>query len=76
MGNRVAEIPTLKYISGIKSSDHIADLGTRDRATMDDIEGNSAWQLGPEWFETGEEEMACFTRLDQHICSNRRTDQP
>ena len=51
MGNRVAEITSHTKTSQwyhVKSSDNIADLGTRDRATIEDIEGNSAWQLGPE----------------------------
>ena len=52
MGNRVAEILAHIHTSQwyhVKSCDNIVDLGTRDGTTIDDIKGDSIWQLGLEW---------------------------
>lgn len=51
-GNRVAEILDSTEINQwyhIKSNDNIADLGTRENATVADVDEGSAWQIGPSW---------------------------
>ena len=52
MGNRVAEINSHTEASQwyyVKSADNIADLGTRVGATIEDLQSESSWQLGPKW---------------------------
>ena len=48
----------------MKSSDNIADLGTRRRAVIEDISEDSTWQLGPEWLKLNEEKWP----ISQDIC--------
>ena len=52
MGNRVAEIlesTSIEQWHHVKSTDNIADLGTRNNATVDDISEKSDWQNGGPW---------------------------
>ena len=59
MGNRVSEItataPPSKWFH-VKSADNISDLGTRDDATVEDIESGSDWQEGPSWLRMDREQ--------------------
>ena len=54
MGNRVAEINQYSTPSQwyhVKSADNIADLGTRMKATIDEVGEDSDWQRGPSWLK-------------------------
>ena len=52
VGNRVAEIlhtTSTDQWYHVKSKENIADLGTRENATANDMNEKSCWQKGPEW---------------------------
>ena len=54
MGNRVSEaleVADPKQFFHAKSSDNIADLGTRMDATPADIDLGSPWQCAPAWLK-------------------------
>ena len=54
MANRVTEaleVASPDQFYHVKSSDNIADLGTRMNATPADIDRGSAWQCGPPWLK-------------------------
>ncbi len=52
MGNKVTEaleVATPEQFFHVKSSDNIADLGTRTDAVLADIDRGSSWQCAPSW---------------------------
>ena len=54
MGNRVAEVRNftdMRQWYYVQSAENTADLCTRSGATVEDLEKNSTWQVGPKWLQ-------------------------
>ena len=66
-GNRVTEIRSYSNPSQwwhAKSSDNIADIGTRMNATLEDINESSDWQRAPGWLRKEKEKWPISQEVD------------
>ena len=48
----------------VKSSDNIADIGTRMNAQLEDVDSNSEWQCGPAWLRASKDEWPISQNVD------------
>ena len=67
MGNCVSEITSKSKVENwfyAKSADNISDIGTRSGSTIEDIDNNSEWQLGPCWLRQNRSEWPLSQEVD------------
>ena len=69
--NRLCEASTWRYVD---TSNMIADLGTRKRAKIADIDQNSAWINGLPWMIRPEQDFPCYS-LDEIKLNQFETEE-